>query len=261
MSNYTFITVEKESFFNDFFGEGKFPQKLRSHFDTIESFLKSSSDPKNIVLLWHLSASGIDSSELKEKITAINSKFPSGLVLKIGKSEASEFINIARQCKWFDICGVGSYVKEKCNEGNWNVNTIVSLRDSWRSKEKLSEITTYLLHLFLPLDIDMQALELLEENKKGDYLNQMYNDNTDYYDKFGILQSKIKELSEIEGIDKNRLSGIINDAQVFFQNLIKRENDPKRLLKDSWKDKEINSFHDWYCALAECLRESYRSNE
>lgn len=256
MNNYTFVTVENEFFFNDFFGEGKFDKNSRKHFDTIEEFLSTQESFKNICLLWHLSASGITSAELPDRIEQIKNK-SFRFALKIGKSESPDVLNVAGETKWFDLLDMGSRLKEKCINGNWNVDKILELMYLWQSQEKLLEITTYILHLFLPLDIDMQALEMLEEEKRKNYLEEMYKDGIDYAQKFGILQSKIKELSKIKGIDDAQLNTLVTAAQSFFQNLIKiikNETNPAMLLKNSWKGKDINSFHDWYCALAGCLR-------
>lgn len=111
-----------------------------------------------------------------------------------------------------------------------------------------------ILHLFLPLDIDMQALELLKDEERKKYLDEMYKDNIDYANKFEVLQSKIKELAEVKEIDSDRLNSLVKEAEPFFQNLNRKETNPEKLLNDSWEGKDIKSFHDWYCALAECLR-------
>lgn len=111
-----------------------------------------------------------------------------------------------------------------------------------------------ILHLFLPLDIDMQALDLLKDEKRKKYLDEMYKDKVNYADKFEVLQSKIKELAEVKEIDGDRLNLLVKDAETFFQNLIQEKINPEKLLTDSWEGKKNKSFHDWYCALAECLR-------
>lgn len=140
MNKYTFVTIEKEIFFDDFFGEGKFDQESREHFDEIEMFLNSSKVFKNAVLLWHLSASGIEIGELGSKISGIKRKYP-GLTLKIGKSEETEFIKKARKNNWFDILGIGYTVKDKCIRGNWNVDEIREKLLLFKSEENMSEIT------------------------------------------------------------------------------------------------------------------------
>ena len=121
-------------------------------------------------------------------------------------------------------------------------------------------------HLFLPLDIDMQALKSLYDekingkNRKNPraYLKEMYADNVNYLQKFNELQAKAKELGETEGINKERLgqlAGISNgNACQFFKKLGDEKDDPDEFLDHSWGIDGVSSFHDWYCALASCLR-------
>lgn len=252
MNKYTFVTIEKESFFDDFFGERKFGQESREHFDEIEMFLNSSKNFKNAVLLWHLSASGIKIEELDSKISRIKKEQP-GLTLKIGKSEDTEFIKEARKINWFDIVGIGNSVKDKCIRGNWNVDKIRGKLLLFKSEEKMSEITNYILHLFLSIDIDMQALILVEGKKATKYFEEMYNDNIDYYQKVNELQSKVRELDEIEGINTGRLNNLVDDASSFFKKLERKEKNLREVLEHTWKTDRVNSFHDWYCELASCL--------
>jgi hypothetical protein len=95
-----------------------------------------------------------------------------------------------------------------------------------------------LLHLFLPLDIDMQALGIIEESKRQDYLRRMYGDNIDCPQKLKELQEKVGQLCEIQNINKERLEKLagINNSNVsqFFENLKSKVTDPHKFLKHSW---------------------------
>jgi hypothetical protein len=136
------------------------------------------------------------------------------------------------------------------------------------SQEEINEI----LRLFLPLDIDMQALEILakkKENRKKvkdpkEYLEEMYADNIDYIQKLKELQAKVNTIGEIEEINKERLkklAGISNEkVSQFFKKLGGKKNDSDEFLDHFWGIDGVNSFHDWYCVLSSCLRgvEAYK---
>lgn len=144
----------------------------------------------------------------------------------------------------------------------------ISFDNIWNYLEKKSHDSSIsqILHLFLPLDIDMQALEILTNKKENgekvkepnEYLKEMYADNINYLQKFNELQAKVKELSEIEGIDKERLeklAGISNQkVSQFFKELDDKKNDPDKFLGHSWGIDGVKSFPNWYRALATCLR-------
>jgi len=136
----------------------------------------------------------------------------------------------------------------------------------YSKREKVDNLAIEVLYLFLPLDIDIQALELLDNEKKKrekvkdpqEYLKEMYVDNINYLQKFNELQAKVKKLSEIEGIDKERLkklAGIGNEnVSRFFEKLRDKKDDTDEFLGHSWGIDGVSSFHDWYCALDLCLR-------
>jgi len=144
----------------------------------------------------------------------------------------------------------------------------ISFDSIWNYLEKKSHNSSIsqILHLFLPLDIDMQALEILAKKKENgekvkepnEYLKEMYADNINYLQKFNELQAKVKELSEIEGIDKERLeklAGISNQkVSQFFKELDNKKNDPYKFLGHSWGIDGVKSFPNWHRALATCLR-------
>ncbi len=163
-------------------------------------------------------------------------------------------------------------------------------------KKKVNEI----LRLFLPLDIDMQALEIIQkdEEKVRKYLHsnkdiegmfQSRKGDNHYrqklYDLWYLIGEKppedgnwkpseeAKKLTPIDNPDPNlrKLAGLNNGSPKespiykFLEFLDTSKNDGKDI-KDvtdylcnpfkNWKinNKDINTFHDWYCALASCLR-------
>ncbi len=131
-------------------------------------------------------------------------------------------------------------------------------------KKSIERLKSQLLHLFLPLDIDMQALEILNKKKKNgekakrseEYLAEMYEDKIKYSQKLLDLQEKAKELpQEIDKDHFNKLCGITNEnVYKFFEMLDRKETDHNKLLKHKWGINGVTSFHDWFCKLAECLR-------
>jgi putative transposon-encoded protein len=144
-----------------------------------------------------------------------------------------------------------------------DVNELVkNLLNEVEGKNRITEAYS----LFLPLDIDMQALEILAKKKENgvrvkvpkEYLEEMYADNIDYVQKLKELQAKVNTIGEIENINKERLkklAGISNEnVDQFFEKLGGKKNDSDEFLDHSWGIDGVNSFHDWYCALDSCLR-------
>jgi len=166
-----------------------------------------------------------------------------------------------------------------------------------RDQEK---IISTILHLFLPLDIDMQAMKTTKNPK--DYLNDMYADLEDLYnldkykgrDKNDHYRQKLYDLWDLLELSKEnkrraspeakkltsigipdallKLAGLSNgnpkespiykflgvldtgkkdDMDVTAEDLCKPFN---LEIEVNGKKEEINSFHNWYCALASCLR-------
>lgn len=158
--------------------------------------------------------------------------------------------------------------------------------DQNREIAKLSgrptELIDYIVRIFLPLDIDIQTLEILCK-EKGDtekFLKEVYSDEIDYSRHLADLRfissgeeayaldasEKAKELlnnsiplAERNGIDKSRLYQLCgipnNQVTLFFLKLKKKTTDAKTLIGHNWKIQGVKSFHDWYCDLANILRE------
>ena len=171
-------------------------------------------------------------------------------------------------------------------------------------KKKSTELTpAFLLHLFLPLDIDMQALQATKNPK--DYLNDIYTDLDKLYKSGKYKEGKIdehyrqklydlwyllepskennrraspeaKKLTSTDNPhdDLLKLAGLSNGKSEefpvynFLESLDTRKKDDMDVTAEdlckpfnleievNGKKKEINSFHNWYCALASCLSEA-----
>jgi len=182
----------------------------------------------------------------------------------------------------------------------------VKFEQLWEYLEKKSHknLTFLLLHLVLPLDIDMQAIQILKERRDKEhsktpeeYFDELQNDGTNYLQKlsdlwwiiagfdktdygseFAELPSPSKESKDLvkdkslslvtSGTDLDmgllkHLSGLTDECKPnkdsavykFFESLGTGEiNDLYNPFNIKINNKDIISFHDWYCALAECLR-------
>lgn len=136
----------------------------------------------------------------------------------------------------------------------------------YSKRTEIESLVIEIPYLFLSLDIDIQALEVLDNRKKKreqvknpqEYLKEMYADNIDYLQKFEHLRAKVNELGEIEGINKERLKELAgyNNKGVsqFFEKLKDKKDDPDEFLGHTWGIEGVESLHGWYCALASCLR-------
>lgn len=150
---------------------------------------------------------------------------------------------------------------------------------------QIKKISNIILHLFLPLDVDMQALEILwdegksdkaKKQKAVDYLKEMLTDTTDTDDKFyqkkftkartlinempdGDLKNKIQD-KHLLGSEEKKDGAVLHNFLVQLDKLREKtkgadlcEEDVKNLL-EYFNKQDYKSFHDWYCALAKCLR-------
>lgn len=160
--------------------------------------------------------------------------------------------------------------------------------ESRKIRENMEFCKSYLLHLFLPLDIDMQALEILSNKKDNgetiDYLTNaddgMLRDKTvNYKEKLEKARKEIAEVPEFKdnpvlkkllGMDteKSKISeflflldekkqkvingGTIEDSDII--DIIAHFSKDGGWKVEGAKPEIITSFHNWYCALAECLR-------
>jgi len=160
----------------------------------------------------------------------------------------------------------------------WNIFSTCSMEST----------INHLLHLFLPLDIDMQALEILSNKKENEkIINYLTNaDDGMLRDKTVNYKEKLKKAQkEIEGVPKfkdnpvlKKLLGMNTEKSKIseFLGLLDKKKQ-KAINGGDIEDSEINeiithfskdggwkvkgadpevitSFHNWYCALAECLK-------
>jgi hypothetical protein len=150
-------------------------------------------------------------------------------------------------------------------------------------KKRLETFRNALLHLFLPLDIDMQALGLLWEDWQKPEKDRRYNkDPVDYLKAIlkdaheNHYKNKFKEAKDfINSITYAKLQTLLKDKKYignddgssilygFLECLdnLKEKVESSDLFKDDvqemlryFKNNGYDSFHDWYCALAEYLR-------
>ena len=164
-------------------------------------------------------------------------------------------------------------------------------------------IKTTLLHLFLPLDIDMQALEIIKddpgevkkylwgdkdrdiegmfESREGNehYRQKLYDlwhllGKQDYLRQIGKkASSKVERFTPIDNSSPllQKLAGLDDDPKEspvynFLESLDTGKKDDRDVTAEdlcmpfnlkievNGKKEEIKSFHNWYCALASCLR-------
>jgi hypothetical protein len=162
---------------------------------------------------------------------------------------------------------------------------------------KKNPVLPNLLHLFLPLDIDMQALEMIcnDENLKvedkkvqkiKDYLldteiGMLKDESVNYHKKLEDAKGMIKGVDELKNnntlqkllelkLEDDKISGflkLLDDTKqsIIVSNSDLSDDDLKNVIQYFGRDggweiegatpKIIISFHDWYCALAACLKD------
>jgi len=143
----------------------------------------------------------------------------------------------------------------------------ISFDNMWRylEKKRLNYLTANLLHLFLPLDIDMQALKFLldknENEKAQSYLNECLEVSGSYHKE--ILERAEELLNQIEDEDKKKIAEAMFEKSKngfgirdFLEMLSKLE--PNHITLNDNLEKGIKSFHEWYKDLAEELRKLFR---
>lgn len=116
------------------------------------------------------------------------------------------------------------------------------------------------LHLFLPLDIDMQALEILfkegKEAEAASYFREMLTESKPYHKR--IINDAEELLNQISDEKKkaevktslDKISGFLKNLKELQSDQISDFNiDQNKELKEG-----VENFHGWYCALDKCLR-------
>jgi predicted transcriptional regulator len=126
-------------------------------------------------------------------------------------------------------------------------------------KKSLDDQKSQILTVFLPLDIDTQALHILQSNNKTDdvkeYIEEMLRSSKS--NDYGNILSKATDILEkTTNIDTEKIQELINSISAFLAYLgeLKEKTKCSNLSDDdvckvfSWfgKDKDHKSFHDWY---------------
>ena len=194
-----------------------------------------------------------------------------------------------------------------------HIDEALDLVDKEYKKKNLSKLFKNLLHLFLPIDIDMQALEIIKddpgevkkylwgdkdrdiniegmfESREGDehYRQKLYDfwyllGKKDYLMQIGKnASSKAKSFTPIDNHSPSiqQLAGLSNEdpkespIYEFLESIdTGKKGDIHLTAEDLCKsfnfEVEVNgkkeknkSFHNWYCALASCLRGAEGSEE
>lgn len=148
-----------------------------------------------------------------------------------------------------------------------------------RSQQETSNLHKFLLRLFLPLDIDMQTLAIIQKEVKENEREE--DDILDYLidskEPEGMLRGSVNYEQKLDDalqrVIRNRrhqnISSFLENSRDFMGMLdemkekvksVNSEDDAKGAIKNYLNSKgakfwdNVNSFHNWYCALAECLR-------
>ncbi|MBF8275355.1 MAG: hypothetical protein HW390_428 [Candidatus Brocadiaceae bacterium] len=230
--------------------------KIRS-FGTINEFLKSDYFNKQdceLAILWHIT--GTESYELtKENRQKIDEKYGGKVIFKVCKSESGSAIKEAKEQPWFDIVGSGSDILKYFTDNEWDIEKCIKNLPKIKAVEKLRLILT----LFLPLDIDLQALTDERLTDKSKYLKEMLSDVEDSF----FMNKFENSRKGIEGITDENYGKKLNDLfdknsfdiHNFLNSLDKRKANlmGEELNEKFWED--ITSFHDWYSQLV-ILRDS-----
>lgn len=255
------------------------------------------------VLIWHVSSSKI----------RIDNEIQDVSLRNIGN--ATEILNRCQFNHKFGVTDNDEQYKRKVREA-WSFDDVESwdplkdrfkegLKKGLKGQEKVIKATTnQILHLFLPIDIDMQALEMIQ-NDLGKVNKYLWGDkdrdiegmfegregDEHYRQKLYDLWHLLGKKDHLRHIDKNASSKVeiftpIDNSSPFLQKLAGLDDDdPKESpvynflesldtgkkddrdvtaedlckpfnleIEVNGKKEEINSFHNWYCALASCLR-------
>ena len=305
MEDFFYIILDNARYFLNFFGTNKLPRNKMKEFESVDKFIKDCKNinQKTLIILWHLSASSLGNEKEKEipsKTEDIDTQVSDKILYKIGKSQSNNYLNLAEtKCKnWFDLLGKATYIEGYFKDKNWNTSKIIAGFPKIKARKDRQKAFLDILHIFLPLDIYMQALETAE--KKDDYLKDMHTDLEKLYDSEKYMDKEKKEhyrqklydlwfllepskenerraspeAKKLTSIDNNppdnllklaRLgNGIPEESPIYkFLGVLDTGMDvtaedlckPFNLeIEVNGKKEEIKSFHNWYCALASCLR-------
>jgi len=294
-----------------------FIDKLRKKKDSIvvfythtQEFTETNKDIDKGIVLWHI-PSKKDIKNLKEYCDINQER-----ILFIGKSGLSDIRKEAEKAKLFKLV-VGSFDTTKIkscfrlDKSPLDFNSIYNCLSGESKKAEIDKTIYQILHLFLPLDIDMQTLEILKddagkiekylwgdkhtdiegmfESREGDehYRQKLYDlwhllGKQDYLTQIDkSTSSEIENLMPINNpsLSLQKLAGFNNrapkESQIykFFESIDTAKKDDMDVTAEdlckpfnlevevSGKKEKIKSFHNWYCALASCMREAEGSEE
>jgi hypothetical protein len=250
------------------------------------------------VLIWHLSSSSIAFDDVDRVFTI--SDFDKARELldgcqfshKFGVTDnKQDYKKAFKSTGWFTAVESWAELNERFSG---------DIEKGLEGKEEIErDLKRYLLYIFLPLDIDMQALGEQESNSEL-YLNEMAADLEELYKYKKYAEEKrthyrrklyniwriiglrsdagepvpeIKELNTAKAIVENKdlhelVGGGGKDSQIhmFLAHLDERLSTERNTAKVCFckpfsgykitvngKERELRTFHDWYCALASCL--------
>lgn len=250
---------------------------------------------------WYFLKEKETSEHISDVVDRLNKKGNFRLIL-IHRGIEDKYLNSLRNglphiaCKIGGFHTIGDEIKDRIEK--YDTDYVIE----YYEKKRLNDLKSQILQLFLPIDIDMQALKTTENAEA--YLNDMYagleelyklekdnerNKNEHYrqklYDLWYLLDPT-KGNKERASAEAKKLTPISNPSDdlrklvrldsgkpekspiyQFLESLDKQKKDGNDLKEEvdfllaPFKSSglkiggnEIKSFHDWYCALASCLR-------
>lgn len=231
------------------------------------------------LIIYHINISGgSDQSGVKNAVSSI--KEWRNVPLLTISAGGGVLLGLAEEGGSDATCSINVFYN-KWKSCNGEENALIRWIKESSIELKKNRAIRNILALFLPIDIDMQALKVINEDKRNEYLtnesNGMLRDENVIYEK--LLKKTLDILDGIHINNKNtveKLLGIGNRSKIkeFFILLDTRKQTVKNFgsltgneidgiinhfsTDGGWevegaKPEIIKSFHDWYCALAECL--------
>lgn len=233
------------------------------------------------VLIWHVSSSKICIDDEISNISLKNIK------------TAVEILNKCQFNYKFGVTDNDLQYKQEVKKA-WDFNDVESwdelkyrfkegLQKGIKGQDKVIKATaTHILHLFLPLDIDMQALKIIhkdveerrrEEKEILDYLTSleepkgMLRSSIDFEQNLNKAFLKVKKTEEFR--NNTEINKLLEDRRMFMKILddmkkrIENEGavDTAREAIKKYLDTagdifwgNVHSFHKWYSNLAKCIR-------
>jgi len=189
MCKYNYFVIDGQNYFsNHYFKRYRFGSTASlgncffpfRDFKEFNKFMEKSEikSYEGVVILWHLSGSDINDEDIKNSINRVKKLLPKA-VLKVGKSQDNTFLNLAEDSNWFDFLGNDSTLESEFDKCKWKIDKIIKEGVNFKKKVQKNKTISFILHFFLPLDIDLQALEKV--NNPVSYLQNMYCDLEELY--------------------------------------------------------------------------------